>query len=87
MEQIPTIKDFFKLSEESDRLKFNEFIYEKTRRLIIMHVEAALKAANRSARIIDDPNSYCGNTGSEYLPDQIVCENSILKAYPLSNIK
>lgn len=51
------------------------------------HVEAALEAAAKKAKIIDDPNSYTGNTGSEYPPDQIVSDESILKAYPLTNIK
>jgi hypothetical protein len=51
------------------------------------HVKAALEAAAKNAKIIDDPNSYCGNTGSEYLPDQIVDPESILNSYPLDNIK
>jgi hypothetical protein len=51
-----------------------------------LHVKAALEAAALSAKIIDDPNSYTGNTGSEYPPDQIVSEKSILTAYPESNI-
>lgn len=37
-----------------------------------------LELAAENARIIDDPNSYCGNTGSEYPPDQIVSAKSIL---------
>ncbi len=42
------------------------------------HVEQSQKRA----RIIDDPNSYTGNTGSEYPPDQIIKFN-----YSLENIK
>jgi len=52
-----------------------------------MHVEAALKLVSENAEIIDDPNSYTGNTGSEYPPDQIISEDSILNAYPLILIK
>ena len=52
-----------------------------------LHVEAALKEAINNARIIDDPNSYCGNTGSEYPPDQILDMDAILNSYPLENIK
>lgn len=54
--------------------------------LIWIHVKAALKAASEKAKIIDDPTSYTGNTGSEYLPDQIVSRKSILNAYPKENI-
>lgn len=38
-----------------------------------------LELAAENAIIINDPNSYCGNTGSEYFPDQIVSKQSILK--------
>lgn len=51
------------------------------------HVRAALKAISIKARIIDDPNSYTGNTGSEYYPEQIVDKDSILNAYSIENIK
>jgi hypothetical protein len=50
------------------------------------HVKQALEAANKNAKIIDDPNSYTGNTGSEYPADQIIDKNSILNAYPENNI-
>ena len=52
-----------------------------------LHVKAALKAASQKAEIIDDPNSYTGNTGSEYPADQIVSQESILNAYPVKLIK
>ena len=51
------------------------------------HVQEALKSASEKSRIIDDPNSYTGNTGSEYPPDQIIDRESILNSYPLENIK
>ena len=51
------------------------------------HVTAALKVASEKGRIIDDPYSYTGNTGSEYPPDSILDKESILNAYPLENIK
>ena len=35
------------------------------------------KCANK-AKTCNDPNSYCGNTGSEYPPDIIVDKQSIL---------
>ena len=51
------------------------------------HVEAALKAASEKAKIINDPTCYAGNTGSEFEADKIVSRESILNAYPLTNIK
>lgn len=38
-----------------------------------------LELAAENATIIENPQSYCGNTGSEYPPDQIVSEESILE--------
>ena len=46
-----------------------------------------MEAALTAAKIINDPNSYCGNTGSEYPPDQIIDKDSIKKSYPLTSIK
>lgn len=51
------------------------------------HVQEALKEACLKSRIIDDPDSYLGNTGSEYPADQIIDRESILNSYPLTNIK
>lgn len=72
-------------------IKINQGISYKNAENLIrskveLEVQAALKAATRKAKIIDDPNSYTGNTGSEYPPDQIISEKSILSAYPLKNI-
>jgi len=39
----------------------------------------AIRSAAENASTIDDPNCYCGNTGSEYPPDVIVDKESILK--------
>jgi hypothetical protein len=48
-----------------------------------LHVEAALKEASEKAKI---KYEYSGNTGSEYCDEYVDC-NSILNAYPESNIK
>jgi hypothetical protein len=40
--------------------------------------QKTLELAAENAVIINDPKSYCGNTGSEYPPDQIVDKQSIL---------
>jgi hypothetical protein len=48
-----------------------------------MHVQEALKEASEKAKI---KYEYSGNTGSEYC-DEYVDHNSILNAYPLTNIK
>jgi hypothetical protein len=47
-----------------------------------LHVEAALKAASKKAKITYE---YSGNTGSEYC-DEFVDIDSILNSYPLENI-
>lgn len=51
------------------------------------HVEQALLQASKSAKIIPDPNSYVGNTESEYPANDIVSKDSILSAYPKELIK
>jgi hypothetical protein len=52
-----------------------------------LHCEAQLKAILENVRTKDDPYSYTGNTGSEYPPDVIVDEDSIINAYDLNQIK
>lgn len=42
-------------------------------------IDATAKRCAEEATTMDDPNSYCGNTGSEYLPDIIVNKQSILQ--------
>jgi hypothetical protein len=64
-----------------------QFAEEVARRACEMHVANALIAADKAAKIIDDPYSYCGNTGSEYPPDQIIDRVAIANSYPLTNIQ
>jgi hypothetical protein len=78
---IPTAEEFytnFVIEHKSD---------SKTLDLMIefakLHVQAALKEASEKAKI---KYEYSGNTGSEYC-DEYVDHNSILNAYPLTNIK
>jgi uncharacterized protein YaaQ len=47
--------------------------------MLIDAYNEALEDAAKKATICEDPNSYCGNTGSEYPPDLIVNKQSILK--------
>lgn len=56
---------------------------EAMKKFAKLHVEAALKEAAEKAKI---KYEYSGNTGSEYC-DEYVDQNSILNAYPLTNIK
>lgn len=83
MSDIPNAKEWLTRIVHHSQIKELEDCMLKFAKL---HVQAALEAATKSARIIDDPNSYTGNTGSEYPPDQIVDEKSILHAYLLTNI-
>ena len=41
-------------------------------------IRATVKECANKAKTCNDPNSYCGNTGSEYPPDIIVDKQSIL---------
>ena len=50
-------------------------------------VSEALKEASENVKQIEDPYAYTGNTGSEYPSDLIIDIDSILNAYPLTNIK
>lgn len=99
MNTIPTAKEFYRLMEfPSGMVTDDEFdLYLATqsgvrRTIKIMeefaklHVEACKKEIAEKVRIIDDPRSYCGNTGSEYPPNRIIDKNSILNAYPLTKI-
>ena len=84
METIPTADDVY----HSIKGEYPDHNSEKAMvEFAKLHVAAALKEASEKATTIIDNNSYCGNTGSEYDPEIIVDKNSILNAYPLTNIK
>jgi len=59
-----------------------ESFVEALKKFALFHVKEALEKATEKARIIPDPNSYCGNTGSEYPPDDMVDKKSIIECYP-----
>lgn len=69
------------VGENSDEI--NGYIKECMIEFAKLHVEAALKEASVKAEIYYD---YEGNTGSEY-NTEYVSKESILKSYPLDNIK
>jgi hypothetical protein len=92
MTKIPTAEDF--LQEHS---KISHFYDDKTNQMVCfsadvqkaliefakLHVEAALKAAATNGEIKEElGNPY--DTESKYY---VVDEQSIIKAYPLTNIK
>ena len=88
MEKIPTAEEF--LGKNIDYVlekDCKEDVEQAMIEFARLHVEAQAASILKSVKIIDDPNSYCGNTGSEYPPDQIIDRNSILNSYPLENIK
>lgn len=64
-----------------------KYIYQAMIEFAQYHVLEALKAASKNVCMMDDPDSYTGNTGSEYPPDVIIDHSSILNAYPKENIK
>ncbi len=73
---LPTARAFY---DNSAGIEDVTTIMVNYARLIKNH---ALLVASKNARVIDDPNSYTGNTGSEYPPDQIVDKNSIINSFP-----
>jgi hypothetical protein len=96
MSKIPTAEDFMNSEQyEPDKgICFEDYhgdnvaiVPDMMIEFAKLHVEAALKAAASNARIIDDPNSYTGNTGSEYPADQMVDRKAILNSYLPTNIK
>jgi hypothetical protein len=78
---IPTALEFF--IKQKTYTNIEQFMIEFAK----LHVQAALKEASEKVRQIEDPYAYTGNTGSEYPADYIVDKDSILNAYPLTNIK
>ena len=52
--------------------------YSELKELCLNIIKQTLELAAKNARIINDPNSYCGNTGSKYSPSQVVSKQSIL---------
>jgi hypothetical protein len=81
---IPTAEEFYDKKDINGLpMSFNEKMIEFAK----LHVQEALKEASEKVRQIEDPYAYTGNTGSEYPADYIVDKDSILNAYPLTNIK
>jgi hypothetical protein len=77
MEQIPTAKELFdKLLSANDEVTSTEMMIEFAK----LHVEAALKAASKKAKVVDVGIDYA-------ITEWAVDKNSILNSYPLSNIK
>ena len=87
---VPTIEEYIRskgYGNPKHIILLGETVVNLIREYSGMQVNEALQEAYKKARIVDDPNSYCGNTGSEYPSDQIISKESILNAYPLENIK
>jgi len=75
--KIPTAEEFFTSVVGENPDEFNSYIKECMVEFAKMHVEAALKEASENAETKDVP----------YTDDIEVDKVSILKAYPLDNIK
>ncbi len=87
--KIPTAEEF--LYQEIDYHRYDRLlqkdIIKALKKFAKIHIKAQAEIIVEKVKIIDDPNSYTGNTGSEYLPDRIVSDKSILEAYPSHLIK
>lgn len=75
--RIPTAEEFFTSVVGENPDEFNGYIKECMIRFAQLHVEAALKAASEDAHTKDVP----------YTNDVEVDKDSILRSYPLDNIK
>lgn len=87
MEKIQTAKEYLKkLDEESGTIwtEDDESICNALKDFAKLHVEAALKAAAENADLHPESNCYCEGG---YCSKTRVDEDSILNAYPLSNIQ
>lgn len=90
-----TAKEFLKETSPNDNygiradlnsMRITKHVLEIMRRFAKYHCTEQARVIIEKARTMNDPDSYCGNTGSEYPPDVIVDRNSILNAYDLNNI-
>ena len=85
MSKIPTVEEFFKKYSDNTFLSegYYEYLVEKDsfKEALIefakLHVQAALKEASKKAQVYADEGGY----------SEFVDEDSILNAYPLTNIK
>lgn len=76
---IPTAEEFFTSVVGENPDEFNGYIKECMIRFAQLHVEAALKAASEDADYVTD--------GQEHITDVWIDKQSILRSYPLDNIK
>lgn len=74
---LPTAEEFFTSVVGENPDEFNGYIKECMIRFAQLHVEAALKAASEDAHTKD----------VKYTDDVEVDKDSILRSYPLDNIK
>jgi hypothetical protein len=87
MEKLPTAEEFAKYELTLQHINLNEktsWKWSDVQILMItfakLHVQAALQVASETARAKEDPADY--GTGEIWVDKQ-----SILSAYPLTNIK
>lgn len=78
MEKIPTAEELMQSKNGDDYTHWEE-IHDMLIEFAKLHVEAALKAAAEKAKAKENPSDY--GTGEIW-----VDEDSILKAYPPTNI-
>lgn len=82
---IPTAKEILKqYSDKANRIqevRFEEMLQEFAK----LHVEAALEAVHKNGKLIDDKE--CFKNCSCKHPCKILDKESILNAYPLTNIE
>jgi hypothetical protein len=78
MERLPTAEEFY--HQAINDATIGDDITDLMNSYAKLHVEAALKAASENAKIIDVGIDYA-------IEEWVVDKSSILKSYPLENIK
>jgi hypothetical protein len=80
MEQIPTAEELGNKLYQPLDMSCNEFAIKLAIEFAKLHVEAALKAASKKAKVVD--------VGIDYAIEEWAVEkSSILNSYPSKNIK
>ena len=79
MELIPTAKELMQSKNGDDYTHWEE-IHDMMIEFAKLHVEAALKAASKKAKVVDVGIDYA-------IIEWAVDKNSILNSYPSKNIK
>jgi hypothetical protein len=87
MKKIPTAEELGNKLYQPIGMSCNDFAIKLAIEFAKIHVEAALKAASKNAKIKSRKISYKASHGAEYDYITSIDKKAILTAYPETNIK